>query len=171
MTENSNYIVVGLLGKTRGVDGNMWVTPLTDFPDRFMDMKSIFVENRDKWEERNILSSELIANRPVLKLAGISNREEATRLTNRRLAVLREQLVGLPDDTYYVFDLIGLKVIDADSNEMIGKVSDVHSYPANDSYAIKLNDGVEKQLPAIEHYVIKVDLEKREMLIDPAGLI
>lgn len=171
MTENSDYIVVGLLGKTRGVDGNMWVTPLTDFPDRFMDMKSIFVENRDKWEERNILSSELIANRPVLKLAGISNREEATRLTNRRLAVLREQLVGLPDDTYYVFDLIGLKVIDADSNEMIGKVSDVHSYPANDSYAIKLKDGVEKQLPAIEHYVIKVDLEKREMLIDPAGLI
>lgn len=171
MTKNSDYIVVGLLGKTRGVDGDLWVTPLTDFPDRFMDMKTIFVESRDKWEERKILSSEIIAKRPVLKLVGINNREEATRLTNRRLAVLREQLVGLPDDSYYVFDLIGLKVLDADTMEQIGKVIDVHSYPANDSYSIKLNDGLEKQLPAIEQYVISVDLEKQEMLIDPAGLI
>ena len=171
MTENSDYIVVGLLGKTRGVDGDIWVTPLTDFPDRFMDTESIFVENRDKWEKRNILSSEIIVSRPILRLDGIATREEAARLTNRRVAVPREQVVGLPEDSYYVFDLIGLTVTDADSREPLGKVIDVHSYPANDSYDIKLNDGTEKQLPAIDQYIKQVDLEKKEMLIDPAGLI
>ena len=171
MTDNSDYIVVGLLGKTRGVDGDLWVTPLTDFPDRFMDMKTIFVENRDQWEERKILSSTLISGRPVIKLDGIANRENASRLTNRRLAVLRDQVVGLPDDMYYVFDLIGLKVVDAASGQTLGVVTDVHSYPANDSYAIRLDNGEDKQLPAIDQYVKKVDLEKKEILIDPAGLI
>ncbi len=171
MSENQDYIVVGLLGKTRGVDGEMWVTPLTDFPDRFLDIESIYVEVKNSWELMKIASADLHSNRPVLKLDGLKNKEEASRFTNRRLAVTRKELIGLPEDTYYVFDLIGMAVIEDKTGEKLGVVTDVNSYPANDAYDVKLNDGSEKQLAAVEQYIKRVDLEKKEIAIDPAGLI
>jgi len=171
MSEKQDYIVVGLLGKTRGVDGDLWVTPLTDFPDRFLGLESIYVEVKNSWELMKIVSADLFSNRPVLRLKGLKNKEEATRFTNRRLAVLRSDVIGLPEDSYYVFDLIGMKVVDEATQETLGVIADVNSYPANDAYDVKLNDGTEKQLAAVEQYIKRVDLEKKEIGIDPAGLI
>ena len=42
------------------------------------------------------------------------------------MGVPRDQVVGLPEDTYYVFDLIGLKVIDRANGERLGEITDQH---------------------------------------------
>ncbi len=171
MEKDDSYIAVGILGRTRGVQGDLWVTLLTDFPGRFVDLKEIYIEERGQWEPRRIENARIISDRPVLKLEGISNKEEAARLTNRILAVPADQVVPLPDDTFYIFQLIGLKVYVEDSEEPIGEVVDVHQYPANDAYVIQLDDGSHKQLPAIEDFVKCVDLENKRIVIDTAGLI
>ena len=77
----------------------------------------------------------------------------------------------LPDDTFYIFQLIGLIVYVEGSEEPIGEVVDVQQYPANDAYVIRLKDGSQKQLPAIEDFVRRVDLEYKKIVIDTAGLV
>ena len=46
MTAETQFITVGKLGRTRGVHGELWVTPVTDFPDRFLGLKEIYIDNR-----------------------------------------------------------------------------------------------------------------------------
>jgi len=82
------------------VQGWLWITADTDFPDRFVDLDRILVSEQGVWRELVIEAAEVIGGRPVIKFAGIDSREDAARLTNRHLAVAREQLVQLPPDTH-----------------------------------------------------------------------
>jgi 16S rRNA processing protein RimM len=168
---NEELITVGKFGKTRGIHGELWVTPLTDFPDRFIGLKEIYVGNRGNWEKMAIVSSRMIGERPVLGMAGYTTPEAAARLTNRELAVPRDELVKLPKDTYYVFDLIGCGVFGEGNGTRLGEVADVESYPANDVYLIAMADGSRRILPATKQAVKSIDLKNRRMVVDTDSLL
>lgn len=170
MADSEEYITVGALGRTRGVHGDLYITPLTDFPDRFLDLKEIFVENRGQWETRAIVASTIISGRPVIRFAGIGSPEDASRLTNRRLAVRRGDVVPLPKDSYYVFDLIGCAVYEAETDRLLGEIVDVRQYPANDAWEIKRPSGELVLFPAIRLFVERVDIAARRVVILSAGL-
>ena len=168
---NEELITVGKIGKTRGLNGELYVTPLTDFPDRFIGLKEIFVGNRGAWERMNIVSSRMIGDRPVIGIAGFTTPEAAARLTNRELAVPRDELVELPDDVYYVFDLIGCTVVGGENGERLGEVKDVESYPANDVYLVQMADGSRRILPPTKQAVKLVDLKNRRIVVDADSLL
>lgn len=111
----------------------------------------------------------MISGKPVMKFTGINSKEDVARLTNRELAVTRDGLVRLSSDEYYVFDLIGCKVIDQ-AQGTVGEVEDVRRYPANDIYLIKGTDGRMVMLPAVKAFVHSVDLQARLITIDRSGL-
>lgn len=158
-------ITVGKLGKTRGVHGEMYVTLLTDFPDRFIGLKEIYVGSRDRWEKMTIASARLIGGRPVIALEAVTSPEAASRFTNRELAVPRDELVELPEDTFYIFDLIDCAVYDEANGEQLGEVTDVESYPANDVYVIRMRDGSTRVCPAIKDAVKQVDIANKKIVI------
>ena len=112
----------------------------------------------------------MIGNRPVLKFAGIDLPEEVSKLTNRQVAVTSDQLIDLPEDTYFVFDLVGCEVIDRETGKIVGKVTDVQRYPANDVYVIKDKEGKEILLPAVAEYVKQVEIDQRKIVIEKSGL-
>lgn len=143
---------------------------MTDFPDRFLDLDEIYMESRGKWEVIAIEESSMISGRPVLKIAGFNTPEDVARLTNNRLAVTRDQLVELPSDTFYVFDLIDCAVIDGDTGEEIGTVVDIVQYPANDVYVIRMLDGSETLCPAVREFVMSVDVDGKKVVVRAAGL-
>lgn len=163
------YVRVGWLGRTRGVSGDVWVTPDTDFPERFLGLKEIFVRNRDQWERFAVEQSHIISGRPVLRFAGIKSPEEARRLTNRELAVARDRVVELPEGSHYIFDLVGCAVYD-EAGMMIGELVDVELYPANDVYVIRTPEGRKKQLPVARPFVKEIDTAGRRIVIDRTGL-
>jgi len=170
LTETQKFITVGKLGKVRGVKGELYVTPLTDFPERFVGQKEIYIDKRGQWVKIKIESAHLVAGRPVLKLEGIDNPEDAARLTNRGLAVTDDQLVKLPEGSYFIFDLIGCRVYDGETETFIGELVDVQQQPANDVYVIKKENGEEMVLAAIRQYVKSIDIKDKKILIDQAGL-
>ncbi|MEE8576553.1 MAG: ribosome maturation factor RimM [candidate division Zixibacteria bacterium] len=170
MVEQQQFITVGQVGRTRGVDGELYITPHTDFPDRFLDMKAIYMEHQGNWEKMNIRSLRLVSDRPVVRFDGIKSREDAMRLTNKRLAVPRDEVVELPEDMFFVFDLIGCRALEAGTKRFLGEVTDVRSYPANDAYVIRTADGTEVLFPAVKQYVKEVDIEGKTIVIEPAGL-
>lgn len=168
---HDDLITVGKLGKTRGVHGEMYVTLLTDFPDRFLDLEEVYVGSRDRWEKMSIASARLVGGRPVIALAAITSPEAASRFTNRELAVPRSQLVELPEDTFYIFDLIDCTVYDEATGESIGEVTDVESYPANDVYVVKMHDGAIRHCPAIKEVVKQVDVANKKIVIAAERLL
>ena len=63
----------------------------------------------------------------------------------------RDQAVPLEKDEYFIADLIGLSVIREDNGEVLGELTDVLQTGANDVYEVKMEDGKEVLLPAINH--------------------
>ncbi len=162
---------MGRLGRPRGVDGEIAVYPLTDFPDRFLEMNSVFVSRPNGWIEYQIESSELVGGRPVIKLQTVDTPEAAMELANCELAVPRTQLVPLEKDQYYVFDLIGCEVIEEGSGRAIGTIADVQRYPANDVYLIGDTEGHRWLCPAVTDFVRSIDIAAHKIVINPAGLL
>jgi 16S rRNA processing protein RimM len=166
-----DVVLIGKLGKPRGLQGELLVLPFTDFPERFLKMKEILVSTRNgSWETMAIEASNLISGRPVLKLTGVDSPESAARLTNRELAVPRREVVKLPKDRFYIFDLVGCKAFDSESGELVGEVVDVMSAPANDAYVIRASDGRTLLAAAVSAVVRSVDTKARKIIVYSGGL-
>ncbi len=165
------FITVGQLGRPRGTDGEIYVTPLTDFPERFENLTEIFISSGDSWRKMKIASSKMISGRPVIRFENINSPEDAARLTNRYLSVPKNEIVTPPKDSYYIFDVVGCEVWDADTKKRIGEIVDVEEYPANDAYVIKADNGKRYTIAAVKRFVNKVDIKNRRVEIDPSGLI
>ena len=170
MVAADEFITVGKLGKTRGVHGDMYVIPTSDYPERFVGLTEIFVSSRGSWEKKTIASVQMISGRPVIRFEGIESPEDAAQFTNRELALPRERLIELPDDTFFVFDLVGCRVYEDGTGTLIGTVSDVEIYPANDVYIIEKVDGAELMCPATAQYVKRVDVENKTIVVVTTGL-
>ena len=84
-------------------------------------------------------------------------------------ADIAQILEELPEDTYYIADLIGCDVYEGE--DLLGKVSDVFSAGGADLYEIK-GKGASIYLPAIKENVLSVDIKNKIIKVKlPEGLI
>jgi len=76
------------------------------------------------------------------------------------LAVPRSALPPPEEDSYYVFELVGLVVIE-EGGRVLGRVRDVAHYAAND--VLELDSGL--LLPMVEECLREVDLDARRVVV------
>ena len=103
-------------------------------------------------------------NQVILKLKNVDTIEEAEKLRNSTILVDRESLDELPEDVYYIADLIGLDVY-TDENEYLGKVDDIFNTKSNDVYVVKDDLGKSKLLPGIPEVIKEISLEDGKIIV------
>ncbi len=108
----------------------------------------------------------------LVKFRGIDRAEAAGALVGARLGLPRSAAADLPPDTYYHYDIVGLRVATTDGEEL-GEVVDIWPTPASDVYVVRGPRG-EWLLPAVKAIVAAVDLERGRLsvhrlegLVDP----
>ncbi len=101
----------------------------------------------------------------ILKLAGCETLEAANALRHTVLYFRREDAV-LEPGTYFISDLVGLQVVDADTGQAYGVLDEVLQTGANDVYAVK-NGEKTLLVPAIPDVVLETDPEAGVMKIRP----
>ena len=100
-------------------------------------------------------------------LEGIDTVEAAAAMRGKVLYMCRKD-AKLPKGRYFVSELIGCEVFDADDeSKHYGVLSDVSYTGANDVWHIKSSDGKEYLIPAIPIVVIETDVENNRILIRP----
>ena len=102
----------------------------------------------------------------LLKLQGTDTLEAAQALRNQILYADRADM-PLEEGEYFIQDLIGLTVVDADTGEEYGILSDVSQTGANDVYHISKPGEAEKLIPAIRDVVVETDVDGGIMRIRP----
>lgn len=161
--ENS-LIEVGKIVNTHGINGEVKVTPWCDDINIFLDFKTLYLENNEKLEIKN---ARINKNVVILKLIGFNNINEVLNLMQKTVYVEQDYFV-LDDNTFFIKDLIGLTVFDADDENVVyGKIFDITQAGGNDVYYIKDESGKEYLIPAIADVVIETDLSKGKMRIRP----
>ena len=87
----------------------------------------------------------------------------AEKMVGSLLFVDEKDAIRLPKGTFFIHDVVGLKVVDEEEN-FVGIVKDVLKYPANDVYVIE-NEGKELLLPAVKEFVKKIDPAAKTMTV------
>lgn len=149
---------VGIITSTHGVRGEVKVFPTTDDVKRFKKLKNVILDTGREKLELEIEGVKFFKQFAILKFKGIDSINDVEKYRQKSLYVTRDNAVRLRRDEYFIADLIDLKVID-ENDEEIGVMTDVMQTGANDVYVIKMNDGRELLLPAIKECVLKVDVD------------
>lgn len=157
------YLEAGKIVTTHGIRGEVKIMPYTDTPELLAEFDRLFIGKNKT--ELIIERSRVFKSMVIAKIEGVDTPEAAEKLRNKLLYMHRDDL-ELDDDTYFIQDLIGLEVRDADSEKVYGVIEDVLQTGANDVYAVKGEDR-EYLVPAIADVVVSTDVENGVMTIRP----
>ena len=158
------FLVVGKIGKTHGLQGELWMNLLTDFPDRLIHGKHVFIGS--KYREYAIKSFRVSTSRGLISFSEFRTPEEARILTNQYVYVNAKEMPDLPAEEYYHHNLIGVQVVD-EGQRVIGTLKEIIVTGANDVYVVVKEGGDDQEvlIPAIESVIIKVDIQKKQMVV------
>ena len=163
-------ITIGLITKPHGLNGAVVVHPLTYDVNRFEEIDRVFINDRLK-RKLNIEELEIVSNDQIrVKFRESNNRHEADGLRKKEIMIPEDEMIKLPDDVYFLHDLIGCEVHSL-KRGFVGKIVNVLGGGGNDIYVIDYNEK-EVLVPAVSKFVKKIDIENKRIDIDEIpGLI
>lgn len=161
----AELVSIGKIVGHYGYKGEVKVTPLTDFPQRFEGLKQVMVNKHGEISIAQIEKVKINHNMLLIKFSGIDSKESALEIRGSLLQIEETELYPLPEGYYYHFQLLGLKVFDGQRG-FIGILTDILETGANDVYLIKSDDYGEILIPAIKEVVKKIDLAGKSMQVD-----
>lgn len=160
----NRYLEVGKIVGTHGVKGMTRVQVWADSPDFLKQFKYLYTSESGE-NKLTVLKVQPHGNISLVAFKGVDTIEHAESFRNTVLYIDRKD-VKLPEGRYFITDLIGIMVFDADSGEVLGEISDVSQTGANDVWHIK-KDGKEYLIPAISDVLVNVDIEAEKAVIRP----
>lgn len=164
-------IKIAKVVNTHGVRGEVKAIPLSEFTDRYASLKEVYVERNRSYQELRVESVRWNKNHLLVKFQGIETPEQGALLKNKYLEIDVGDTVPLPEGSYYLFEIIGLDVIDIHGKKL-GTIGDILQTSANDVYVVKRENNQELLIPALKQVVKDIDLKNNKMIVElPPGLV
>jgi len=154
----SLYLECGKIVNTHGVKGEVKVEPWCDSPSVFAKLPKVYLKKGNDFECHKLVRASVFKQLVVTGLEGIDDVDKAALLKGQTLYAAREDF-HLKAGAYFIADLIGLPLIDAQSGAQYGTLREVINRGASDIYVIDTPDG-ERMMPAVAEFVIKIDIDK-----------
>ena len=155
---------VGVITSTHGVKGEVKVFPTTDDAGRFKQLKEVLLDTGKERIPMEIQQVKVFKNMVILKFKGFDSINDIEIYKGKDLLVTRDHAVKLGPDENFIVDLIGLKVM-TDEGEELGTLTDVIQTGANDVYEVTMENKKTLLLPAIKQCILNVDLEEGKVLV------
>lgn len=155
------FVAVGRVAGAFGVQGEIKVDVLTDFPERFDPGSRLFLNGAPVTVATARSSG---VNRFVIRLNEIRNRSEATALRGATLDIHEDTLTPLPDGEHYRFQLEGLTAV-SDDGVLLGRVEEVIETGGTDVFVIRSDDR-EALVPNAEG-ITEVDISNGRLIVHP----
>jgi 16S rRNA processing protein RimM len=162
MTER---VAVGYIPRTKGVRGAVKVEVLTHRLSRFDELSQVVLQKKGRAD----YPLEIEYWRPeqpgiLMKFVGIDTPEKAREvLVKGYITIEPHEVVPLPEDLYYISDLVGCAVQD-ESGQHLGKIIEVLQMPSTDVYVVR--DGQRELLvPAVGDYIVEISIPRRQLVV------
>ena len=150
------YIECGKIINTHGCKGGLKVEPWCNSSKDFSALKKLFIQKKNNFIEFNVVRSSIFKQFIVLDLKEITDVDAALNLKNEILYAKREDF-NLDENEFFLADLIGIDVIDADNGKVYGKIKDIINRGASDIYVVETENG-ERMIPAVKEFIISIDI-------------
>ena len=161
-----DLISVARIARPQGHRGEVIADLLTDFPERFARLGRVYVKRADgRLLLLDLENSRMHKGRVALKFAGCDTVSGAEELRDARVLISRDQLVELPEDTYYDFDLIGCEVV-ATEGRHLGRVEEVQHYGAAPLLVVR-GGARELLIPFVLSICVEISIERKKIVVNP----
>ena len=154
---------VGMITGMHGLQGALKLYPLSDFPERFSALETVFLKRGDLViGQAHVKRVRFAAEQIYITLREVSSREDAEALRGAEICVRESERWILPENSFYVSDLIGCEVR-GDDGTKIGILRNVIG-GSQDILEIAREKG-EFLVPFVEDWVGHINLTERTIEI------
>lgn len=156
--KNMDKIKVGKIVGAVALRGEVKLYSYSDRNERFEELSRLLLDGDRELEIEKVRYHK---NMVIVKFKGVDDRNKAEALRERDVYITEDDLAELPEDTFYIRDLIGCSVVDDENGELIGVVSDLIQNSAQDIYQVELEKGGQALIPAVGQFIRSVDTEEK----------
>jgi len=153
-------INIGKIVNAVGLKGEVKVYSYSNSKERYEDLTRIYVEKEEYKIEKVRYNKDVV----ILKLVDVDDRTTAESMKNKDIFIDESDLAELPDDEYYVRDMLGISVV-TDDGRTLGILSDVIQNKAQDLYEVEMPDGRKILIPAVAEFILNVDIANKQMTV------
>lgn len=166
MQRGSATVLLGKVIATHGIRGQLRVVLFSGEFSSVAGIDSVILKGPSGVMDTFAVADVARHGKKVLiTLKGADNINQVLNLVGRELYVRREQLPQLTEGEYYWCDLLGLRVV-TDQGEELGILEDIIATGSNDVYVVK-SDKREYLIPALEDVVLEINLDDGIMKVSP----
>lgn len=158
------FLEAGKIVGTHGVRGELRVDPWCDSAEFLKQFHTLYLKNGEV--PLKVVSTRVHKTQLLLTLENVNTVEAADTYRGKILYLKREE-AKIPKGHYFMADLIGLDVYDADTFVYYGSITEIMRTGANDVYQVTSPGKKNYLIPAVAPVVTNIDLEKGKMLIQP----
>lgn len=157
MTEQS-YIECGKVINTHGCFGGLKLESWCNTPKELTELRRLYLKKGAEYIEYKVIKASVFKQFVILTLDGVDTMDLALAMKGQTIYAKRKDF-HLKKGEYFLADLIGLSVIDADTNRVYGTLVETINRGASDIYVVKTENG-ERMIPAVAEFIDSVDIEK-----------
>lgn len=154
----SKFLECGKIINTHGVRGGLKLESWCDTPNDLASLKKVYLKEGAEYKCHKVKKASVFKQFVLFELDGVADIDAAISLRGRVVFANRED-ISVDEDAFFIADMIGLPIIDIESGEKLGTLSDVLNLGASDLYEIKTENG-KKLIPAVPEFIKEIDLEK-----------
>lgn len=147
------FLEAGKIVNTHGITGEVKILPWADSPDFLLDFDTVYIDGKPVV----LLSARVHKNCVLARLEGVEDVNAAMRLREKIVCIDRED-VELEDGAFFLADIMGLEVLDADTGAVLGKIADILTPPASNVYVVKGGEA-EHMIPAVPEFVVETNVD------------
>jgi len=158
------YFLVARIEQLYGKDGYVRIKSFSDFPERFLSLKKVYL---DFWGDKKAFYVEDVKDikgSVLLKFERFDSIRDSQLLIDREIYVDAKEAVILPENHFFVHDLIGSEIII--EKECIGVVTDVIKGKGNDVLVVKDDDSKEVLIPFVLNFIEKFDAVEKKIILN-----
>jgi 16S rRNA processing protein RimM len=158
------YFLIASVEQLYAKDGYVKIKSFSDFPERFLDLKKVFI---DFWGEKKSFYIEDVIDikgKIVVKFRKFDDTRASQVLLGKDIYVDESDSFNLPADHFFVHDLIGSKVLV--EQECIGVIEDVIKGKGNDVLIVKKDNGEEILIPFVLSFIEKFDAAGKKIILN-----
>jgi 16S rRNA processing protein RimM len=159
-----DYFLIAKVQQLYGKDGCVRLESHSDFPERYLSLKKVYI---DFWGDKKMFYVEDVKDvkgKIIIKFKRFDSPRDSQVLIDRDVYVVEKDAVSLPENHFFMHDLIGSKVFAG--KELIGTVTDIIKAKANDVLVILTDDKKEKLIPFVLNYIEKFDAARKKLILN-----
>lgn len=155
--KKNGYIECGKIINTHGTQGGLKLESWCNTPADMAALKRLYLLENGEYKKMKVVKASVFKQFVIVQLDAVKDMDAAMALKNTVLYAARDDF-KLADGEFFISDLEGLPVIDADSGRVYGTLLETVNRGASDIYVVKTENG-ERMIPAVDEFIDRIDLE------------